>query len=129
VIAAGAPARSRPQSEPEDFLFSLCVGPDAADAARQRLTELLDARVPASVLDASGLLLSEVMSTCVPHDAGADHAIDVSGCLLPGVLHVEAVSPGRRFERTRLALADELAQRWGVVDATGGSVLWFEVAG
>jgi hypothetical protein len=117
------------------FAFSVPGGEDAPAEATRRLTASLEPNVDPGVLETTRLLLGEMVGNCVrERGARAGDTIEVAGSLLPGVLRVEAISsrqaPLRGADQGASGFdrLDALADRWGVVDAIGGSVLWFELA-
>lgn len=104
---------------------------------RQQLISLGDADlVDAEVLDAAGLLVSELVTNAVVH-AGTDVTLHVR--VRRGVLRIEVAdgSPVVPTPRRTTALAgtgrglqlvDRLSDRWGVDKARNGKTIWFELS-
>ena len=117
----------------------VALGPQAAAAARRRLTVFEDA-VPADRLDDLRILVSELVTNSYKH-AGL-HARDAATLTVdtdPDRIRVCVEDEGRGFRglvpkrlaRDRasgwgLTIVDRMADRWGVIE-NGSTIVWFEI--
>jgi anti-sigma regulatory factor (Ser/Thr protein kinase) len=103
---------------------------------RHELTTLRHAAVDADLLDAAGLLVSELVTNAVVH-ARTDVTLHVQ--LRRGVLRIEVTDGSPVVPTPRrttglagtgrgLQLVDRLSNRWGVQKSRGGKTIWFELA-
>lgn len=119
--------------------FRLRLAPDhAAPGAARRAVRGLRGVLGTPALEATSLLVSEVVTNAVRH-AGtrSGDAIVMHLRLHPDVVRVDVSDPGRGFDPVRdrpsapesgwgLRLLDEVADRWGV-DRGIRTTVWFEV--
>jgi anti-sigma regulatory factor (Ser/Thr protein kinase) len=109
--------------------------PDAPSRARRRVDGLAD-QLPARALADLRTVVTELVTNCVRHGAGApiDVAIEVGsdgavrGCVGDGGRGHVAIGPARAQGEGGLGLriVDALASRWGVRAPT--TDVWFELA-
>ena len=103
---------------------------------RHELTTLGHTDIDADLVDAAGLLVSELVTNAVVH---ARTDITLRATLRRGVLRIEVAdgSPVIPTPRRPTALAgtgrglqlvDRLANRWGVEKSRGGKTIWFELS-
>ena len=106
--------------------------------ARSALASL-EGTVPARIMQALRLLVTELVTNSVRH-AGlrSDASIHVVVTRAPDRVRVEVTDPGRGFGRRPpaqhppeeagwgLFLVDRVADRWGVSE-DGGTLVWFEL--
>jgi anti-sigma regulatory factor (Ser/Thr protein kinase) len=109
--------------------------PSSAASARQFVDDTLGEWGCDSFVDASRLLVSELVTNAVLH---ARTDIELVVRLHPRGVRVEvhdgspAAPVVRRYDDDAmtgrgLALVDELARRWGVERTPGGKAVWFEL--
>jgi len=120
------------------FEVFLRGGADAPALARRAIAAN-DPALPPSVQDDIVLLVSELVTNAVCHGgAAADRPLQVKFRRQAGRIRVDVVDPGTGFEPPAppvqdasggwgLFLVDQLAERWGVDPAPGGSRVWFEL--
>jgi anti-sigma regulatory factor (Ser/Thr protein kinase) len=115
-------------------------GPHAPSQARRALHEQLSGRVPESLLDDAGLLVSELVTNSVRHGRADAHA---KVGLRLGVdaerVRVEVSDAGPGFDPSEvesgpddpggygLFLVTQLADAWGVVPDEAPTQVWFEL--
>lgn len=103
---------------------------------RHELTTLRHADVDADLVDAAGLLVSELVTNAVVH---ARTDVTLRATIRRGVLRIEVadgspvVPTPRRTSSLAgtgrgLQLVDRLANRWGVQKSRGGKTIWFELS-
>ncbi len=103
---------------------------------RHQLTGLRNTVVDADLVDAAGLLVSELVTNAVVH-ARTDVTLHVM--IRHGVLRIEVTDGSPVVPTPRrpsglagtgrgLQLVDRLANRWGVQKSRGGKTIWFELS-
>ena len=117
-------------------VLDLVARPEAVPRTRGLVRELLDGWGEAALRDDVDLVLSELLANAVLHAPGPARVVveqDADGVRLE-VRDTSTVPPrrqasGRAATTGRgLHLVDTLADRWGVVAATTGKSVWFELA-
>lgn len=121
---------------PLDARIVLPRMPEATRDARRWLTETLTKwGVPAGTVENAELLVSEVYTNGVVHNAGIDDAT-VTAAWWHGHLRVTVSDPDLRIPVPDLAddehgrgllIVAELATRWGTTKTRNGKICWFEL--
>jgi len=133
--------RDRELGLSRDFSVSIAGGPSAPRAARDAVTQRLDASLSPARRETLRLLVSELVTNCVLHAfAGAASHIDLAVSLSPAAVRVEvstaappfrlrssAVTPSDMPGGRGLSIVDTLSQRWGIAPHAPNTV-WFELA-
>ncbi len=120
-----------------DDLVVLPAEPESVQRGRRHAVAACVAAGHAAVADTVALLVSEVVTNAVRHGAGP---VRLAVAAAPGGVRVEVADddPGLPQQRAAadedeggrgLGLVQALASGWGARSATGGKVVWFEVAG
>lgn len=103
---------------------------------RHELTTLRHTYVDADLVDAAGLLVSELVTNAVVH---ARTDVTLRATIRRGVLRIEVADGSPVVPTPRrpsglagtgrgLQLVDRLANRWGVQKSRGGKTIWFELS-
>jgi anti-sigma regulatory factor (Ser/Thr protein kinase) len=119
--------------------FRVAGGRRAPSSARAQLSESLDERLAAPMVDDLRLLVSELVTNCVLHGgAGEGAEITVRSRLRDGAVHTEVCHDGPGFCAPAdepdlgspgglgLFLVEQMASAWGIAERCGTCV-WFEL--
>lgn len=116
--------------------------PEASSAARKAITALNGSLhlVSEERLRDAQLLISEVVANAVRHGGRSDAPIEVTVLASSDVMRVEVSNPGASFDPAELPgpstggsggwglpIVAALAHRWGVLDDTTTTTVWFEI--
>ena len=121
------------------FQVALRGGVEAPGLARRAIAAN-EPTLPASVRDDVSLLVTELVTNAMRHGGAApDRPLHVEFRRQADRVRVEVVDPGTDFEPPArptggdasggwgLFLVDQIAARWGVRPALGGTCVWFEL--
>jgi hypothetical protein len=104
----------------------------APATARTVVTEFLNGRVPASVLESARLMVSELVTDSLHHSGVSDTVVIVGVQLTPAMVRLEVSDPGRAGvirprspfaadgRGFRVQLLESLSERWGLERAAAG---------
>jgi anti-sigma regulatory factor (Ser/Thr protein kinase) len=119
--------------------FEIAGGARAPCSARDRLSEVLDARLGKPLIDNVRLLVSELVTNCVLHGgAGDDGTIRVSSRVGQECVRTEVCHDGPSFLPPAdapdietpgglgLFLVEQMSTAWGV-GGDGQTCVWFEL--